>query len=595
METITFYSYKGGVGRTLALANVAIYLSRFGQSVCIMDFDLEAPGLHYKFPQRVKTTDIRSGLVDYICEFTNNAVIPESLDKFTVELVPSSESQSRIQLIPAGNVLSSEYWLKLASIDWNGLFYARDSEGVPFFLGLKEKIRREFEPDFLLIDSRTGITEMSGLCTSLLPDRVVFLIVNNQENIEGARQILRGIQKVERFPGQKPIELTFALTRIPFPEEEKEEEIEKQIIKDIQDFLNEPEEDLENQLDIRDICVLHSDRELELSESLRMSRERIAEETPLSRDYLRLFSKIIPDKVIVPKLDSILDKITANIWDDPDKTQKELEGLVASYLHPKSLEKLVDFYIIRNEENGKIIDTMHKLWEISTTFSPRILSRYISIFMRGGRFFPWVKPRFNLEIIEEYLDLNPDNRIEVELKLAEAYEKYGKPEMALQHYCQLIEEGKEEKTILGKMLDIYIDKESYDDAMKLFEGYPDIIESDLSLRTKKVEVMFKTGSIEEVQKLLDDDKVIEENIFNEKPSLYFSLMERLGRLDEANKRLTVMLNETLARGSPRQLLEVGEIFDRLGRADEFKNRISGKHPDADAILHELDRARRRFL
>ncbi|MCJ7630864.1 AAA family ATPase, partial [Candidatus Bathyarchaeota archaeon] len=54
METITFYSYKGGVGRTLALANVAMYLTRFGQKVCIMDFDLEAPGLHYKFPQFLK-------------------------------------------------------------------------------------------------------------------------------------------------------------------------------------------------------------------------------------------------------------------------------------------------------------------------------------------------------------------------------------------------------------------------------------------------------------------------------------------------------------------------------------------------------------
>lgn len=30
MQTITFYSYKGGVGRSLALANVAHYLARFG-------------------------------------------------------------------------------------------------------------------------------------------------------------------------------------------------------------------------------------------------------------------------------------------------------------------------------------------------------------------------------------------------------------------------------------------------------------------------------------------------------------------------------------------------------------------------------------
>ncbi|MBK7057003.1 MAG: AAA family ATPase [Leptospiraceae bacterium] len=43
MKTVTFYSYKGGVGRTLALANIAMRLSEFGKKVCILDFDLEAP------------------------------------------------------------------------------------------------------------------------------------------------------------------------------------------------------------------------------------------------------------------------------------------------------------------------------------------------------------------------------------------------------------------------------------------------------------------------------------------------------------------------------------------------------------------------
>jgi len=339
METITFYSYKGGVGRTLALANIAIYLSRFGQNVCIMDFDLEAPGLHYKFPKIFKPSDIRGGLVDYIYEFTHNKVTPKSLEDLSLEVVSPSKSQGEIRLIPAGDVLSSDYWRKLASINWHSLFYAEGSEGVPFFLELKERILKEIAPDFLLIDSRTGVTEMGGLCTSLLPDEVVFLIVNNQENIEGARQILRSIQKVERLPGQKPIGVTFALNRIPFPEEEKDKVLEEQIVKDVQDFLNEPVEDLESQLNVQDICILHSDRELELSESLRISQEGITKEAPLLRDYLRLFSKIIPEEVIRPKLDDVLEEIVtnANLLEDPDKTQQELEGLVASYLHPRTL------------------------------------------------------------------------------------------------------------------------------------------------------------------------------------------------------------------------------------------------------------------
>ena len=45
MFSTTFYSYKGGVGRTMAMANTAANLSLMGESVLMIDFDLEAPGL----------------------------------------------------------------------------------------------------------------------------------------------------------------------------------------------------------------------------------------------------------------------------------------------------------------------------------------------------------------------------------------------------------------------------------------------------------------------------------------------------------------------------------------------------------------------
>ena len=45
----TFYSFKGGVGRSMALANVADILARRGLRVLVIDFDLEAPGLERYF------------------------------------------------------------------------------------------------------------------------------------------------------------------------------------------------------------------------------------------------------------------------------------------------------------------------------------------------------------------------------------------------------------------------------------------------------------------------------------------------------------------------------------------------------------------
>src|SRR5262245_15866916 len=50
MNTIvTFYSYKGGVGRSMALANIAVLLARRGLKVLTVDWDLEAPGLERYF------------------------------------------------------------------------------------------------------------------------------------------------------------------------------------------------------------------------------------------------------------------------------------------------------------------------------------------------------------------------------------------------------------------------------------------------------------------------------------------------------------------------------------------------------------------
>lgn len=61
---VSFYSYKGGVGRTLALANVAAALAGWGYRVLALDWDLEAPGLSHYFRTWVDAPAF--GLVDLV-------------------------------------------------------------------------------------------------------------------------------------------------------------------------------------------------------------------------------------------------------------------------------------------------------------------------------------------------------------------------------------------------------------------------------------------------------------------------------------------------------------------------------------------------
>ena len=75
MYVHTFYSFKGGVGRTLALANVAVHLARRGRRVLVVDFDLEAPGLD-TFPP-LRPEEPVPGLVDYVVEYLKTDQAPD--------------------------------------------------------------------------------------------------------------------------------------------------------------------------------------------------------------------------------------------------------------------------------------------------------------------------------------------------------------------------------------------------------------------------------------------------------------------------------------------------------------------------------------
>lgn len=79
MQTIAFYSYKGGVGRSLLVANAARFLGMLGKRVVALDLDVEAPGLHYKLG---RATDLDSkpaiagGAVPYLVATAKGAKNP---------------------------------------------------------------------------------------------------------------------------------------------------------------------------------------------------------------------------------------------------------------------------------------------------------------------------------------------------------------------------------------------------------------------------------------------------------------------------------------------------------------------------------------
>jgi hypothetical protein len=180
----TFYSYKGGVGRSMALANVAALLARWGQKVLVIDWDLEAPGIERYFeswlrgPGRKETR----GLVDLVEAFAQGEPVSWT-DALLRARFPTGDE---VHILSAGRD-SDDYTARLQKIAWEPLFAEKK---FGFYL---EKLREEWvlSYDFILIDSRTGITDIGGICTIHLPDVVLPLFISNAQSLIGVRDVMR--------------------------------------------------------------------------------------------------------------------------------------------------------------------------------------------------------------------------------------------------------------------------------------------------------------------------------------------------------------------------------------------------------------------
>jgi CobQ/CobB/MinD/ParA nucleotide binding domain len=317
LRTITFYAYKGGTGRTLAVANTARFLALFGYRVFVLDLDLEAPGLHYKLGLRsLGGENAIKGVVDFIESFKTTLAVPE-LDSFVYELKDRPEGfKGSLHFMPAGNAPSPEYSRQLADIRLSDLVNPVDVGvgteeaaaipiAIPLFLELKGRIERDYAPDYLLIDSRTGVTEIGGIAVGLLPDTVVCLVQSNSENLDGARRVLRKVKSSSMEEDGSPIEIVVAVARIP----EMRRDEERPILERIRAYFNEMADSPEETLTLPEVLTLHSDPDLQVVEALRIGASTTANESILLRDYFKLFRKLRLDETLSADVRAVLAEL----------------------------------------------------------------------------------------------------------------------------------------------------------------------------------------------------------------------------------------------------------------------------------------------
>jgi hypothetical protein len=203
-EVVTFFSFKGGTGRTMALANVAWIMASQGKRVLVVDWDLDSPGLQKFFKPFLDAGlyDSTPGIVDIISDYARAATHTDHRDPdwhldharvlpHAISLDWPFPGGGTLDIISAGR-LGRTYSTVLSGFHWDN-FYHRLGGGL-LFSAMRDDMRRNY--DYTLIDSRTGLSDMAGICTVRFPDTVVNCFTLSDQSIEGAAGVARSIDEL---------------------------------------------------------------------------------------------------------------------------------------------------------------------------------------------------------------------------------------------------------------------------------------------------------------------------------------------------------------------------------------------------------------
>lgn len=205
---VTFYSFKGGVGRSTALGLVGGILATRNRRVVMVDFDLEAPGISVMFQEDVKkTSGEHFGVLDYLHQrsLTPEENIPNILD--CIQQI-NLQTRGELYLVPVGEY-DENYIHRLADLDMRS-FYRTAKNPVKQLI---EDIKQQLEPDVILIDARPGFNDVAAITLFDLADTAIICFSPTDQSFQGLRWVIKAILKQKQYQG-KP-DVRFLLTPIP--------------------------------------------------------------------------------------------------------------------------------------------------------------------------------------------------------------------------------------------------------------------------------------------------------------------------------------------------------------------------------------------
>ncbi len=191
-KVVTFYSFKGGMGRTTALAASALILAQKGKTVLTVDTDVEAPGLFSIF---FDDSLIQMGTVDFLMEYQADPNYAPDMREYLASVdgtALKAEITGDIYIIPAGK-MNESYLSRLARIDYQDT----TPDGMKKALSKLIECAVDFiessgkSVDYVLLDARAGFHDMGGVITAQIPHGIVLLGRDNPQSWNGMKEVIR--------------------------------------------------------------------------------------------------------------------------------------------------------------------------------------------------------------------------------------------------------------------------------------------------------------------------------------------------------------------------------------------------------------------
>jgi len=340
----TFYSLRGGVGRSTTLAYTARILAAHRQKVICVDMDLEAPALPVLLGCESDVQD-NQGVVDLLIVL-DQGTTPD----FTQHLLPVTNSEN-LFVMPAGRI-SADYARKLRFIN-PVAWYREERNPLRLLLdGLKNEL--PFVPDVILLDARTGITDLSGPLLFDLADIAIVVFFPHPQAKHGTELLARGLLNTmtrRQISESDPVapELRFLVSPIPIS---KSKEVIQRYERRPLEWIDEWLEELNNRRQTHDFPPVLVE---EITHFVRYREDVVTSDlVGTDRDVWRAFEPVAEwiERFIPTRTESLIEASTKK-------------------LKPRVLKEL-RFSVGTAEQQGELIQDFVKTENIREALSPDI-------------------------------------------------------------------------------------------------------------------------------------------------------------------------------------------------------------------------------